>query len=126
MWAGNTAAIDYLVEHAGYTRAGHHGGAGGRWVDAHDWTIASFFQHDSRDHDPQLHIHNAILNRVQGPDGTWRTIDGRSIYRYRGAAAAVGERVMEEHLTRALGVRLASRRDGNAREVVGIDQKVMD
>ena len=33
---------------------------------------------------------------------------------------------MEEHLTRALGVRLATRPDGNAREVVGIDQKVMD
>ena len=33
---------------------------------------------------------------------------------------------MEEHLTRALGVRLAMRPDGNAREVVGVDQKVMD
>ena len=65
---------------------GHHGGAAGRWVDAHDWTIASFFQHDSRNHDPQLHIHNAILNRVQSADGSWRTIDARSIYRYRGAA----------------------------------------
>ena len=126
IWAGNNAALDYLAEKAGYARVGHHGGAAGRWVDAHDWTIASFFQHDSRDHDPQLHIHNAILNRVQGADGTWRTIDSRAIYRYRGAASAVGERVMEEHLTRALGVRLATRPDGNAREVVGIDQKVMD
>ena len=126
IWAGNNAALDYLTEKAGYARVGHHGGAAGRWVDAHDWTIASFFQHDSRNHDPQLHIHNAILNRVQGPDGTWRTIDARSIYRYRGAAAAVGERVMEEHLTRALGVRLATRPDGNAREVIGVDQKVMD
>jgi hypothetical protein len=111
---------------AGYARAGHHGGAAGRWVDAHDWTIASFFQHDSRDHDPQLHIHNAILNRVQSADGSWRTIDARSIYRYRGAASAVGERVMEEHLSRSLGVRLAMRPDGNAREVVAVDQKVND
>ena len=33
---------------------------------------------------------------------------------------------MEEHLTRALGVRLATRPDGKAREVVGVDQEVMD
>ena len=49
IWAGNDAALDYLAEKAGYARVGHHGGAAGRWVDAHDWTIASFFQHDSRD-----------------------------------------------------------------------------
>ena len=54
IWAGNNAALDYLAEMAGYARVGHHGGAAGRWVDGHDWTIASFFQHDSRDHDPCL------------------------------------------------------------------------
>ena len=30
------------------------------------------------DRDPQLHIHNGVLNRVETPDGTWRTLDGRS------------------------------------------------
>jgi|GEM_PF-3316506 len=39
--------------------------------DVHGWVVASFFKHDSRDHDPQLHIHNGFLNRVQGPDGVW-------------------------------------------------------
>jgi len=126
IWAGNRAALDYLADKAGYSRVGHHGGAAGRYCDAHDWTIASFFQHDSRDHDPQLHIHNAILNRIQGTDGTWRTLDSRAIHRFRGAAAAVGERVMEEHLTRSLGVRFAARLDGKAREIVGIAQPVMD
>jgi hypothetical protein len=88
IWAGNQAALDYLAGHAGYSRVGHHGGAAGRFIDAHDWTIASFFQHDSRDHDPQLHIHNAVLNRVQGTDGVWRTLDSRAIHRFRGAASA--------------------------------------
>jgi hypothetical protein len=126
IWAGNHAALTYLQDKAGYTRVGHHGGAAGRWADAHDWTVASFFQHDSRDHDPQLHIHNAILNRIQGSDGQWRTLDGQALHRYKPAAGAVGERVMEQHLTKALGVRFAMRPDGKAREVVGIDQAVMD
>ncbi|OLT21691.1 hypothetical protein BJF78_34095 [Pseudonocardia sp. CNS-139] len=74
IWAGNNAALAYMADKAGYSRVGHHGGAAGRWVDAHDLVVASFFQHDSRDRDPQLHIHNATLNRVQGPDGQWRTM----------------------------------------------------
>jgi conjugative relaxase-like TrwC/TraI family protein len=125
IWAGNNAALDYLTEKAGYSRAGHHGGAAGRYVDAHDWTIASFFQHTSRTDDPQLHIHNAILNRVLGTDGVWRTLDGNSLYRWRGAAAAVGERTTEEHLARALGIRLATRPDGKSREIVGIREQVL-
>jgi conjugative relaxase-like TrwC/TraI family protein len=126
IWAGNRAALDYLAEHAGYSRVGHHGGAAGRFIDAHEWTVASFFQHDSRDHDPQLHIHNAILNRVQGSDGAWRTLDSRGIHKFRGAAAAVGERTTEEHLTRALGVQFATRPDGKAREVLGVAPEVME
>ncbi|TCC35094.1 MobF family relaxase [Kribbella sindirgiensis] len=126
IWAGNNAALDYLSDKAGYVRVGHHGGAAGRWADAHDLTVASFFQHDSRDHDPQLHIHNAILNRVQGSDGKWRTLDGQGLYKYKAAAGAVGEQVMEQHLTKSLGVQFKLRPDGEAREIVGIDQGVMD
>ncbi|MCO1659203.1 relaxase domain-containing protein [Pseudonocardia sp. S2-4] len=121
IWAGNNAGLQYLADKAGYSRIGHHGGAAGRWVDAHEWTVASFFQHDSRDHDPHLHIHNAVLNRVEGPDGKWRTLDSKALYKFRPAAAAVAERLAAERLTDALGVLLAMRPDGKAREVVGID-----
>lgn len=126
VWAGNNAALDYMAEKAGYSRAGHHGGAGGRYVDSHDWIVASFFQHDSRDRDPQLHIHNATLNRVQGSDGVWRTLDGRSLYRWRPAASAVAERTTTARLTRALGVLVATRPDGKSREIVGVPGSAMD
>ena len=126
IWAGNNAGLAYLQQNAGYSRVGHDGGAGGRWVDAHDWVVASFFQHDSREHDPHLHIHNGLLNRVQGPDGVWRTLDGRSLFRFRPAAAAVAERTTEERLTHALGMLVATRPDGKAREVVGVAQAAMD
>ena len=124
--AGNRAMLDYLQDVAGYSRVGHHGGVAGRFVDAHDWIVASFLQHDSRDHDPQLHVHNAILNRVQCPDGKWRTLATRALYAQRAAAGVLAERVMEEHLSRALGVRFATRPDGKAREVVGVAPAVMD
>jgi len=126
IWAGNNAGLAYMAEQAGYTRIGKHGGAAGRWADAHEWTVASFFQHDSRDHDPHLHIHNAVLNRVQGPDGKWRTMDSRALYKFQRAGAAVAERTTEERLTHALGVVLATRPDGKAREIVGVAQEAMD
>ncbi|WP_337830849.1 MobF family relaxase [Pseudonocardia sp. TMWB2A] len=125
IWAGNNAALAYLQDKAGYSRVGHHGGAAGRWVDAHNFVVASFFQHDSRDRDPQLHIHDTILNRVEGPDGVWRTLDGRSLYRWRPAAAAVAERTCEERITHSLGMLLATRPDGKSREVVGIAEETM-
>lgn len=126
IWAGNNASLAYLAEHAGYTRVGKHGGTAGRWEDAHDWTVASFFQHDSRNHDPHLHIHNAILNRVQGPDGKWRTLDWEAAKLQKAAAGAVGERVMFGRLVATLGVKVAMRPDGKSREIVGVDERVMD
>lgn len=126
IWAGNRAMLDFMAEHAGYARVGHHGGAAGRWTDAHDWTVASFFQHTSRDLDPQLHIHNVVLNRVQCADGEFRTLDSQAIHRWRAAGGAVGERTMEEHLTRTLAQRFATRPDGKAREALGVPQAGMD
>jgi len=126
IWAGNNAGLDYLAEKAGYSRVGHHGGAAGRYVDAHEWITASFFQHTSRDHDPQLHIHNPTVSRVQGPDGKWRTLDGRALYLHRPGAGAVAERTMHEHAARSMRVLSAMRPDGKAREIVGIPEQVTD
>lgn len=124
--AGARAAIDYLQQHAGYSRLGHHGGGAGRWIDAHDFTVAQFLQHDSRDRDPQLHVHQAILTRVQCADGKWRKLDTRLLWAHRTGAAAHAERVMEAHLARDLGLRLETRPDGKAREVVGVPRAVTD
>ena len=90
--AGNAAALEYLQREAGYTRSGYHGRqvggiSAGRWEDAHEFIVGSFAQHTSRDGDPQLHIHNLILNRVMRErDGAWRTLDSRALYEFRGAA----------------------------------------
>ncbi|HCT80690.1 MAG TPA: TrwC relaxase [Micromonosporaceae bacterium] len=126
IWAGNNAALDYLQKHAGFSRAGYHGartpagGSVGRWVDGHDFIVASFFQHTNRGEDMHLHIHNAILNRVLCADGKWRTLDSRAIHRMRGAAGAVAERVMTEQAIALLGVQARWSLDGHTLELVGV------
>ena len=64
--------------------------------------------------------------RVEGPDGQWRTLDSRALHKWRPAAAAVAERTAEERLTDALGLVVATRPDGKAREVLGVAQQAMD
>ena len=122
---GNVAALDYLQREAGQTRAGYH--PGGRWEDARAWVIASFRQHTSRDGDPQLHVHNLILHKVQREsDGAWRALDSMSLYRHRPAASAIAALAAENALTRRFGVRWIPRADGHGREIAGVDQALMD
>ena len=130
--AGNQAALEYLQREAGYTRSGYHGrDAGGirtgRWEDAHGFAVGSFAQHTSRDGDPQLHIHNLILNRVMRErDGAWRTLDSRALHEHRGAASAIATVVMESGMSRQFGVGWVRRADGHGREVRGVSRKLMD
>jgi len=70
IWPATTAALDYLSEHAGYF-AGRPPRRSRRPVSSTHtiFVVASFFQHDSRTHDPQLHIHNAILTEFRDRTG---------------------------------------------------------
>jgi TrwC relaxase/AAA domain len=129
--AGNRAALEYLQREAGYTRSGYHGRQTdgvrtGRWEDAHGFIVGSFAQHTSRDGDPQLHIHNLVLNRVMRErDGAYRTLDSQALYEHRGAAAAIATLVMESALSRRFGVGWVRRADGHGREVTGVSRELM-
>ena len=133
--AGNRAMLDYLQREAGYSRAGYHSKGSGRFADAHQWVIASFAQHTSRDNDPQLHVHNAILNRVlredpvasrPGDRNAWRTLDGAALYAAKPAAGAIAERTLAEYLSGRLGVQTVARADGNGWEIAGISEDLRD
>jgi hypothetical protein len=138
VWAaimeGNAAALEFLQREAGMTRSGYHRGSKaetraelGKWEHAREWVIGSFRQHTSRAGDPQLHVHNLVLNKVQTErDGRWRKIDSRHLYRFQGAAAAIAAAVTERELTRELGVYWIPRADGNGREIAGITQAQME
>ena len=121
-------ALGWLERHAAYTRTGHHSARTGEWRDGDGLVASLFLHHLSRDGDPQLHVHVAIWNRVQradGADGTWRTLDSRTLHNQRLAVAPVADRGMETRLT-TLGYAMVPRADGNGAEIGGVSQDVMD
>ena len=63
----------------------------GRWVDGHDWVVSIWRHHTSRDGDPQLHVHAAVVNRVRCPDGVWRSLDSQAIASARPAVSTATE-----------------------------------
>ncbi len=67
--------------------------------------IATAFDHwDSRAGDPLLHTHVTVPNRVQGPDGVWRTIDSRGLYKSVVAFSESYDAAMADEVTRRLGL----------------------
>ncbi len=122
------AAVGWLDRHAAYTRTGHHSSQSGEWRDGAGLVSSLFLHHLSRDGDPQLHVHVAIWNRIQrgdGADDTWRTLDSRSLHGQRLGVAPVADRTLETRLT-ALGYVMVPRTDGNGAEIGGVPQDVMD
>lgn len=118
---GHRAALDFLADQAGYSRAGHHGGGAGQWVDGTGIVAAQFLQHDSRDKDPQLHVHGPVLNKQECVDGTVRALDGTLLTLWKPAADAVGQRTAEAFMWENLDTDWRTRADGVGREVVGVD-----
>ena len=121
-------AVGWLERHATYTRTGHHSARTGEWRDGAGLVASLFLHHLSRDGDPQLHVHVAIWNRVQradGADAKWRTLDSRSLHNQRLGVAPVADRILETRLS-ALGYAMVPRADGNGAEIGGVSQDVMD
>ena len=121
-------AVGWLDRHAAYTRTGHHSARTGEWRDGGGLVASLFLHHLSRDGDPQLHVHVAIWNRIQrgdGADDMWRTLDSRSLHSQRLGVAPVADRILETRLS-ALGYVMVPRADGNGAEIGGVSQDVMD
>jgi len=121
-------AVAWLEQHATCTRTGHHSARTGEWRDGAGLTASLFLHHLSRDGDPQFHVHVAIWNRVQradGADAKWRTLDSRSLHNQRLAVAPVADRILETRLA-AFGYVMVPRADGNGAEIGGVPQDVKD
>jgi conjugative relaxase-like TrwC/TraI family protein len=121
-------AVHWLERHAAYTRTGHHSAQSGEWRDGGGLVASLFLHHLSRDGDPQLHVHVAIWNRIQRADGAddkWRTLDSRTLHSQRLGVAPLADRILETRLT-GLGYTMVSRADGNGAEIGGVPKDVID
>jgi len=125
-------ANDRMIAVAGrelaYVRTGHHSKTTGEWRDAKGFIVASFEQHDSRDGNMQLHVHNAIANRAQRADGadeTWRALHGQPLFKNKLRMGMLADRFLAQELA-LLGWLSVLREDGKALEVGGISDAAAD
>jgi conjugative relaxase-like TrwC/TraI family protein len=92
--------------------------------------IAAAFDHfDSRAGDPHLHTHVVVANKVQGPDGAWRSVDGQELYRAAVALSEVYVDLFADQLAERLPVEWAWRERGPRRspvfEIEGISDELL-
>jgi chemotaxis response regulator CheB len=67
-----------------------------------------------------------VLNKLQCPDGEWRTIDGHEIYAHKKSAGVLYQAALRSELTRRLGVTWTGvSKDGQA-EILGIPRSLVD
>ena len=106
-----------------FTRTGAHGV---RRVRTGGVIAAAFDHWDSRKGDPQLHTHVTIANRVQAPDGEWRTIDSSTLFRAAVAYSETYNQLLADEVTRRTGLGWETRERGRgrnrrtARELAGV------
>jgi conjugative relaxase-like TrwC/TraI family protein len=120
--------LEVLEAMACYVRTGHHSKDTGEWRDGKGLVATSWLHTISRDGDPQLHVHLAVLNAVQRADGAddkWRAADGQHFYQLRHVYGVTVDRAFERRLLE-MGYALVKRADGNGAEVGGVSQQVMD
>ncbi len=111
-----------------YVRTGHHSATSGEYRDAAGFIVASFPQHDARDGNMQLHVHNAIANRAQRADGAddkWRALHGHPLFTNKLRMGTLADRFLAQELEQ-LGWRTVLREDGKALEVAGISDEAAD
>ncbi|WP_281173256.1 MobF family relaxase [Actinotalea ferrariae] len=114
--AAHRAAVDQALEFVdrtvARTRVGH---AGCRQVRTRGVLAAAFDHWDSRAGDPNLHTHVVLANKVQGPDGVWRSLDGKTVHAATVTVSALYDGLLADELSRRLPVRWSHRSRGERR-----------
>jgi conjugative relaxase-like TrwC/TraI family protein len=118
------AAMDYLHQHAGYTRV-HNPRTGQKDLQRLPGLVAIAYQHEtSRCGDPHLHTHVIVPNRQARADGTLVSIDSKSLHHEAKAAGIIYQAVLrhELHAERGFEWVQVGERSGMA-EVAGVTQR---
>ncbi|CEI47065.1 Putative conjugal transfer protein, Dtr system [Propionibacterium freudenreichii] len=133
--AAHHAAVAEMVElverEVAATRVGATGPDGAvAQADVMGVAATAFDHYDSRSHDPQLHTHVVISNKVKTvQDGRWRTLDGRPMHRAVVAISEMYNAVLADHLTRTFGLGWETRERGRDRnpawEITGVPDELI-
>ena len=129
--AGAEESLKHIQAKAAYVRTGHHSAHSGQFRDADGITATRFLQHTSRDDEPQLHVHQPVLNRAQradkqqSDDDKWRALHGTMLYRERLAMGARSTLRQAQELAK-MGFALVKREDGLGYEIAGVEQETQD
>lgn len=120
-------SLTFLEDKAIRTRVGAGGSRQVRTLGV----VAAGFEHvDSRLNDPNLHTHLVIANKVQTCDGTWRSLDGRTVLQATVSVSELYDGLFADELSRRLGVRWELRDRGPRRNPTlaldGVSDEVLD
>jgi conjugative relaxase-like TrwC/TraI family protein len=98
-------AIEVVLTYAEEEVFSSRSGTGGVVQEDIEGVVAAAFTHfDSRSGDPQLHDHVVVSNRARSvSDGTWRTLDGRALFKNVVALSELHQGVLSDLLTESLG-----------------------
>jgi conjugative relaxase-like TrwC/TraI family protein len=130
--AAMAETVKFIEDHVAATRMGTDAGDGSIMQADVSGVIATAYDHwDSRAHDPQLHTHLVIANKVRAlVDGKWRTLDSRALFNANVAFSEHYNAVLADRLTSTLGVKWERRvrgKDRNPRmEIVGVSDELIE
>lgn len=111
--------IAFIEDHIASTRVGTDAGDGSvAHVDVTGLVAMAYDHWDSRAHDPQLHTHLVVANKVRAVvDGKWRTPDSRALFNANVAFSEHYNAILADRLTATLGVTWSHRKRGRDRNL---------
>lgn len=124
--AALASSLEFAEQRVIRTRIGE---AGRHQVPTGGMVAAAFDHWDTRAEDPNLHTHVVIANKVQGPDGAWRSLDGRTVHAAIVTVSELYDALLADELARRLPVEWSMRDRGPRRnpafEVDGIGDELL-
>ncbi|HEY5514676.1 MAG TPA: MobF family relaxase, partial [Pengzhenrongella sp.] len=124
--AALASSLEFVEQRVIRTRIGD---AGRQQVRTRGMVAAAFDHWDTRAGDPNLHTHVVIANKVQGPDGVWRSVDGRTVHAAVVTVSELYDALLADELARRLPIEWSMRDRGPRRnpafELTGIGDDLL-
>jgi conjugative relaxase-like TrwC/TraI family protein len=119
-------ALRFVEQRVAATRTGHNGI---QRLQTRGVIAARFDHWDTRAGDPNLHTHLVIANKVQGPDGQWRSLDARVLHKATVAISELYDNLIADRVAAGLPVGWSYRDRGRNRthayELDGVDDTLL-